>query len=177
MHGVARAVRRLLDLIYNICGGIAAIFLILILFTILTQMLARWTGEIFPGSTDYAGYFMAAASFFAMAYAFNHGAHIRVSLFLSKLGAYRRWGEIWCFGIGSLLAGYFAFYAIKAVYWSRKLNDISQGQDALPLWIPQLPMAIGTTVLTLALVDHLIRILLGGMPDLGEHAAEDHRAE
>ena len=67
-------------------------------------MTARWSGQQFPGSTDYAGYCMAAASFFALAYALNRGAHIRVSLLLSALGRWRRAGEIWCFAIGSALA-------------------------------------------------------------------------
>jgi TRAP-type C4-dicarboxylate transport system permease small subunit len=140
-------------------------------------MLARWTGNVFPGATEYAGYCMAAASFFALAYALNHGAHIRVNLMLSKLGRWRRFGELWCFGIGTALSCYFAYYAIKATYWSRKLHDISQGQDATPMWIPQLAMAIGTTVLALALADHLVRILWGGMPDIGEEAVEDHHGE
>ncbi len=177
MTGLGRVLRRGLDGLYRLCGGLAAIFLVLILSTIVAQMAARWFGTVFPGSTDYAGYFMAAASFFAMAYALNHGAHIRVTLFLGKLGRHRRWGEIWCFGMGGALAAYFAFYAIKAAYWSYKLNDISQGQDALPIWIPQIPMAIGTTVLAIALFDHLVRILLGGLPGLGDESAADHHTE
>jgi TRAP-type C4-dicarboxylate transport system permease small subunit len=170
-------VRRVLDLVYNVCGGIAAVFTVLILAIIVAQMVARWTGFVLPGSTDYAGYCMAAASFFAFAYALNHGAHIRVNLLLTKLGRHRRWGELWCFGVGTALSGYFAFYAVKAVYWSNKLGDISQGQDATPIWIPQLAMAIGTVVLTLALADHLLRVAVYGMTDLGDEAAQDHHTE
>ena len=72
---IARALRRLLDGLYALGGVIAAFFLIAILTLIVLQMLARWTGQVFPGATDYAGYCMAAASFFAFAYALNHGAH------------------------------------------------------------------------------------------------------
>ena len=177
MRALGGRLRPVLDFIYNTCGGIAAVFLVLILLTIVAQMVARWTGTTFPGSTDYAGYFMAAASFFAFAYALNHGAHIRVTLLLSHLGARRRWGELWCFGIGTAAATFFAYYAIKATYWSYKLNDISQGQDASPIWIPQLSMAVGTSVLALALADHFLRILFGGLPALGDEAAADHHTE
>jgi TRAP-type C4-dicarboxylate transport system permease small subunit len=172
MVEIGRRIRPVLDFIYTLCGRIAAGFLLLLLTIIVLQMLARWTGNTFPGATDYAGYCMAAASFFAMAYTLNYGAHIRVTLLLSKLGKWRRLGEFWCFGIGTAAASYFAFYAIKGTYWSRKLHDISQGQDATPIWIPQLAMSIGVTVLAIALADHLVRMLFGGMPDIGEDPVE-----
>ncbi len=163
-----RALRIWLDRLYNLCGAIAALLLVTLLIVIVLQMGARWSGQQFPGSTDYAGYCMAGASFFALAYALNRGAHIRVSLILTHLGRWRRAGELWCLGIGAALACYFAFYAIKAVQVSRQLNDISQGQDATPLWIPQLGMAIGGTLFAVALVDRFIQVALGGSWQLGE---------
>ena len=78
--------RRILDGLYKAGGVIAALFLIAILSLIVIQMVARWTGEVFSGAPDYAGYCMAGASFFAFAYALNHGAHIRVSIVLNALG-------------------------------------------------------------------------------------------
>ena len=120
---------------------------------------------------------MAAASFFAFAHALNRGAHIRVSLLLSKLGRYRRWAEVWCFGIASALGCYFAYFAIRAVYWSYKLNDISQGQDATPIWIPQLAMAAGTVLLALALVDNLVRILFFGAHGIESDTVEQSHGE
>ncbi len=161
--------RRLLDGLYTVCGVIGACALLVLLAIILAQIFARWLGLTFPGSTDYAGYFMAASSFFALAYALNHGAHIRVSLLLGRLrGRARRIGELWCLAIGSFLAWYFAFYAIKAVRVSYLINDVSQGQDATPLWIPQLSMAVGTVVFAVALTDHLLRLATGGEARVGE---------
>jgi TRAP-type C4-dicarboxylate transport system permease small subunit len=159
---LGRALRPWLDRLYDACGVIAALFLLALLVVIVLQMLARWSGQQFPGSTDYAGYCMAATSFFALAYALNRGAHIRVALLLTRLGRWRRAGELWCFGVGSALACYFAWYAIKAVGVSYQLHDISQGQDATPLWIPQLVMAIGGTLFAIALVDRLLQVASGG---------------
>lgn len=156
----ARALRRILDFLYFVGGVIAACFLIAILVLIVLQMLARWTGQVFPGATDYAGYCMAGASFFAFAYALNHGAHIRVSILLNALPKTgRRWLEIWCFGIGAAIATYFAWYGVRGNYWSWKLNEISQGLDATPIWIPQLAMSAGTILLAIAFWDHLIRLI------------------
>ncbi|MEM7545322.1 MAG: TRAP transporter small permease [Pseudomonadota bacterium] len=154
-----QTVRRGLDGLYLLGGAIGALFLIAILLIIVGQMIARWVGITFPGASNYAGYCMAAASFFSLAYALNHGAHIRVSLILGKLGRWRRWGEIWCYGVAAVTATYFARYAIKTTYWTEKLNDVSQGLDKTPLWIPQLAMCVGTVLLAIAFWDHLVRIL------------------
>ena len=78
-------VRRLLDLIYLTAGILSAVFLFLLLVIIVAQMVARATGIGFPGSTDYAGYMMAAASFMAFAYTLNKGGHVRVSILLGRL--------------------------------------------------------------------------------------------
>ncbi len=170
-------VRAGLDMLYNVSGAIGAVSLVVMLSTIVLQMAARWTGHVFPGATNYAGYFMACASFFALAYTLNHGAHIRVSLVLTRLGRFRRLGEIWCFSIGTMLAAYFAYYAIKTTYWSKKLHDISQGQDATPIWIPQLAMCVGTVVLTIALADHLFRLVFFGETELTSETIKDHYSE
>ena len=171
------AVRRTLDRIYWIGGVIAAMFLIGILVLIVLQMLARWFGEVFAGAPDYAGYFMAAASFLAFAYALNHGAHIRVSIVLNAMGRWRRLGEIWCFAIGTALSTYFAYYAIKATYWSRLLNDISQGQDALPIWIPQLAMAIGSVLLAICFWDNLVRLIFTGAHGIRSNVIDQSHGE
>ncbi|MEZ5934194.1 MAG: TRAP transporter small permease [Alphaproteobacteria bacterium] len=171
MASFGRTLRRVLDRLYDAAGALAAVCLLALLIIICLQMIARWSGVIFLGSTAYAGYCMAAASFFALAHTLDHGGHIRVSLLLSQLGSYRRIAEIWCFGIGSVLAVFLATYAIKAVQVSIKLNDISQGQDATPIWIPQTPMALGATLFAVAMIDRLIRILLGGSYQLGEGAS------
>ncbi len=161
MNGGNR-IRRLLDGLYLAGGLTGAGFLFLLLVIISVQMIARWTGHVVPGSTAYAGYCMAAASFFSLAYALNHGAHIRVTLLLTRLGRHRRIAEIWCFGVAVFLSGYFCWYAWGAVRVSIAINDISQGQDATPLWIPQIAMGLGTTLLFIAFTDHLLRLIFFG---------------
>jgi len=163
MRGMALRLRSILDGLYFGSGVLGALFLIAILTLIVLQMLARWTGEIFPGVPEYVGYCMAAASFFAFAHALNHGSHIRVNMLLNTVGKKtRRALEIWCFTIGAALSWYFVYYAIKATYWSWKFNDVSQGQDETMLWIPQSAMVIGSVILAIALLDHLVHILITG---------------
>ncbi len=163
--------RRALDALYLGAGVLAALFLVAILALIVAQMVARWAGATFPGATSYAGYAMAAASFLAFAHALTRGAHIRVGILFNALGpGGRRALEIWCTGVGALLAWFLARYAVKLVSWSWSLGDVSQGQDATPLWIPQSAMAIGAVIFAIALTDRLATLLLGGAPvtDTGE---------
>lgn len=141
---------------------LAALFLVAIALLVLASIIGRLTGTQLPGLADYAGYSMAASSFLALAYTFGHGGHIRVTLIIGRFhGNARRVAEVWCLGMGFVLAAYFAYYSVKMVRVSIMINDISQGPDATPLWIPQLAMAIGTSVLALGLLDRLIAVLRG----------------
>ncbi|MFT4962414.1 MAG: TRAP-type C4-dicarboxylate transport system permease small subunit [Paracoccaceae bacterium] len=161
--GFVRRLRTALDFLYLASGVMAALCLIAILLLIVVQMVARWTGEVFPGAPDYAGYAMASASFLAFANALNRGAHIRVSILINAVGPRaRRWLNIWCFGVGAAISWYFVYYGQKFVYWSWKYNDISQGQDKTALWIPQSVMLFGAVVLAIALTDHLIAVIFTG---------------
>lgn len=164
--------RRLLDALYLYAGVAAAVSMVMILLIIMAQMICRALGIAFPGSSDYAGYFMAQASFLALAHALNRGAHIRVGLLLNALGRHRRWAEVWCLSISAILATWFAWHAASAVRVSRMLNDVSQGQDATPLWIPQVGMAIGAAIFAIALIDHLARAIRYGDPGIADNATE-----
>jgi TRAP-type C4-dicarboxylate transport system permease small subunit len=156
--------RKFLDGLYDGCGLLAALFLIAIGLLVLLSIVSRLMGWTVPGLANYAGYCMAASSFLALAYTLRRGGHIRVSILLQHLdGAKRRAAELWCLGVGFFLAGYFAFYSAKMVRVSIQINDISQGPDATPLWIPQLVMALGTAVLAIALLDRLIDVARGGV--------------
>ncbi|MEZ5650073.1 MAG: TRAP transporter small permease [Burkholderiaceae bacterium] len=168
--------RRFLTTLYTGGGVLAALCLIAILIIIVAQMICRWAGISFPGSTAYAGYFMAAASFLALAYALNADSHIRVNLLLTALGRFRAWGETWCLAVGTLATCWLAWNAWRLVYWSHLLNDISQERDALPMWIPQLPVAVGATLLAIAFVDNLLCQLLTGRDNIVKAEADGGHA-
>jgi len=170
---MGRVLRIILDGLYVIAGVLAALCLIASLSLIVIQMIARWTGEVFPGAPEYAGYAMAAASFLAFANALNRGAHIRVSILLNAVGpAPRRWLEIWCFAIGTAIAWYFVYFGGRFVYWSWTFNDISQGQDKTLLWMPQSVMLLGAVILAIALTDHLVSLILHGHHRIDREVAE-----
>jgi TRAP-type C4-dicarboxylate transport system permease small subunit len=97
---------------------------------------------------------MAAAGFLALAHTLKRNEHIRVTLLLARLqGRARRGLEIWALSAAVFLSGLFAFYSVRLAWISRAINDMSTGNDATPLWIPQIAMAVGTVILFIAFVD------------------------
>ncbi|MDX2102482.1 MAG: TRAP transporter small permease [Alphaproteobacteria bacterium] len=154
--------RRLLDGLYGGCAWAAAVSMVAILLVILVQVFGSAIGVYVRGTDAYAGYAMASASFFALAHTLTRGEHIRVTLFLDKAPpGLRRVLELWCLGAAIALSAAFAYYSWDMVWWSYAYNDVSSAQDETPLWIPQLTMAIGVTVLTVAFLDQLVAVLTG----------------
>ncbi len=166
--------RVFLDRLYNAAGVLAALFLVGTLAMVLAGIAGRLLNFNVPGTDSYAGYCMAAAGFLALAHTLKRGEHIRVTLILEHLGpGPQRALELWALGVATLLAALFAFYSVRLSYQSWDFHDISTGNDATPLWMPQLTMALGTVVLCIAFVDEFILELRGArlakMPDEALH--------
>jgi len=169
--------RKTLDTLYRWSGGAAALCLLLIAAVVLAQVGAntidaiakaitgRAIGLVIPSYSDFAGFFLAGASFLALAHTLRHGAHIRVTLLLGRFGVRtRRLIEGWCLLCAIALAGTFAWYTVLLVAESYHYGDLSPGMVAVPLWIPQAAMALGLLVLNIALIDELVRLLRGETP-------------
>ena len=154
--------RRFLDFLYDAAAWAAALCMVGVLAMVLTSILGRQFHFHLPGTDAYAGYSMAAASFLALAHTLKKGEHIRVTLLIGRLsGGTRRVLEMWSLSVAVLLSGLFAFYACRLVWQSHAFNDMSTSNDATPLWIPQLAMAVGTVLLFVALVDEWVLELRG----------------
>jgi TRAP-type C4-dicarboxylate transport system permease small subunit len=154
--------RRALDFVYTAAGWLAALAMIGVLLMVLLSIVSRQAGFHFAGTDAYAGYSMAAAGFLALAHTLKHNEHIRVTLILGRLkGRARHALEMWSLSAAVLLAGLFAFYSVRLAWQSHVLNDISTGNDATRLWIPQLAMAAGTVVLLIAFIDEWVLELRG----------------
>jgi len=146
--------RKALDLLFDAAAWLAAIAMIGVLLMVLLSVISRQVGFHVAGTDAYAGYSMAAAGFLALAHTLKHNEHIRVTLVLGRLkGKARHALEMWALSAAVLLSGLFAFYSVRLAWQSHVLNDISTGNDATRLWIPQLTMALGTVVLLIAFMD------------------------
>ena len=150
-----------LEKIYKFSGYVAAIFLILIAIFILLCICSRIFGFYIRGLSEYSGYCMAASTFFALAYTFGEGGHIRITLFIEKLNKkFKKIFEIWCLLVASIFSGYLAFYFIKMLIISYKFEERSEGADEILIWIPQSPLAIGSIILFVCILHNLLKYLI-----------------
>jgi TRAP-type C4-dicarboxylate transport system permease small subunit len=169
--------RALLDWLYRASGAVAAFFLVAICVVVLLQVGANLIdavikasgrepfGLVIPSYAEFAGFFLAASSFLALAYTLRAGGHIRVELMLQRLGRKeRRAAEVWCVAASAAVSIYFTWYCARLVFESLGFGDVSPGIVPVPLWIPQSAMALGLAVLAIALVDELVSLLRGGTP-------------
>jgi TRAP-type C4-dicarboxylate transport system permease small subunit len=169
--------RRILDHLYRFSGAVAAMCLVAICLIVVAQVGGRVidgiatliTGDriglLVPSAAEFSGFFLAAASFLALAYTFRHDGHIRVSLVITRFtGRTRHWIELWCLTFAACLTGFFSWHTILLVLDSMEYDEVSYGMIPVPLWIPQSFMAFGLIVLTVALLDDLVRVIGGDKP-------------
>ena len=166
--------RKFLDSIYLASGWTAAFFIGAICTLVVAQvclnlidrisglMTGTAIGLTIPSYADFTGFFLAAASFLALAHTLRQGAHIRVTLLVSHLpGRIARVFEFWCILVAASITIYFSWYTAILVKESYEFHDLSPGMIAIPLWVPQTAMLIGLLILSIALIDEFVGIIRG----------------
>lgn len=166
--------RKLLDGLYQTSFYIGACFIVGICLMVIAQVslnladkVAKITtgeaiGMTIPSYADFTGFFLAAASFFALAGTLREGGHIRVTLVTGMLPkAARRIFELAAICLALAVSAYATWFSFRLVHDSFTYNDLSSGMVPVPLWLPQSSIAIGLSVLTIALVDELVCQLRG----------------
>ena len=166
--------RAVLNGLYKAGGYAAAFFILSICAVVMAQVVLnlvdRLAGLFFetaigltiPSYADFTGFFLAAASFLALAYTLREGGHIRVTLLLQNLPlGLRHLAEIWCLAVVAAITIYFTYYMGSLVLESYEYGDMSSGMVAVPIWIPQSSVLIGLIILSIALIDELVMVALG----------------
>lgn len=169
-----------LDRLYDAAGVAAALCILFICAVVTAQVglnvLSRLGGPglsfTIPGYADLAGYALAAASFLALAHTLRRGAHIRVTLLSERLpAALHRPVDLAMLSLAAGLSGYASWWLWRLVEESLRYGDLSPGMIAVPLWIPQIPVAGGLTLLTVALLHTAVERARGApIPTTGEEA-------
>ncbi len=165
--------RNALDTTYRAAALLAAACLIAIFTLVVLQVLGRLVdmllrivgatplGLLVPSIAEIGGFLLGASIFLALPYTLKVGGHIRVGLIVDKLPAGGRRAVDLVAGFGAaLLAGFFTYALARLTLKSWTFNDVSYGFIAVPLWIPQAVMTLGLALLTIAVVDATLAVLL-----------------
>lgn len=166
--------RKFLDRLYGISGAIAAglIFLICLLVTaqVFLNLIAKIGGASYsitiPSYASFAGYFLAASSFLALAYTFTKGGHIRVTLMLNQMGESkaRFFAEVASLTLCAATSVWATYYMMELLRDSYRFGDQSTGMVSIPLWIPQSSVVVGLIIFSIALIDVLVQTIRKGGP-------------
>ena len=150
-----------LRILYRLSGYAAAFFLILVATFILTGIASRIFGFYIRGLAEYSGYSMAASSFLALAYTFGEKGHIRITLFLEKSKEnVRKILELWCLFLATIISCFLSYYFIKMLIISIKFGERSEGADEILIWIPQLSVAISSTIFFICVSHNFVLSIL-----------------
>ncbi|MBJ7536113.1 TRAP transporter small permease [Marinomonas transparens] len=156
---------QLKEKLYLCSGLLSGLCIVIITLLLLAQIIGRFIGFIVPSAEDFAGYALAASTFLGLAYTFREGGHIRVTLLIQRLSPLpRQIQEGVILALSFALLCFLSYSCIYMVYESYIYNEVSYGYIPVPLWIPQVPVAVGMIALNLAVLDALIMALRGKQP-------------
>jgi TRAP-type C4-dicarboxylate transport system permease small subunit len=159
------ALRRALDALYLAAGIAGACAFIGIGVVIAAQVTFRQLSRPLPGADDLTAYLVACSVVLPLAYAFRHGAHIRVDLVIGRLrGSARTAAEALVLILAAAMAGFLTYALADLTADSWEFGDVAQGTVPWPLWLPQAVLAFGAGVFAIALLDDLASVLAGGRP-------------
>lgn len=146
-----------MTVLFRLCGGVAALSMGALFLMIASNVILRFFGLVIPGSTQYAGYLMAGTFFLGLPYAMHKNRHVAVDLLINRLSSKAKSTMAFISAVAALIACLvWAYFTFDMVIISFEFGDLSEGADATPLWIPQLLMAVGVSVLCIAIIEQLI---------------------
>jgi TRAP-type C4-dicarboxylate transport system permease small subunit len=164
-------VRPLLRAIDGTCTAgaiLAAVSAALLALILITEVIATsFLGWSQPWSVEYAIYLQCFVLFLGAGWTLRQGGHIRVAVLVGILApGLARLLDL----LGSAFAIGITGFATLAL-WQQLLRTFEFGSTsfypmATPIWIPQGLLTVGVTLLWLAFLARLLRLLLREAPEL-----------
>ncbi|MBI1384987.1 MAG: TRAP transporter small permease subunit [Rhizobiales bacterium] len=171
--GTAACIDRALNRLYLAAGFLAAGAIVFLALLVAASVAARFLGIYVGGLTEGAGYATAAAGSLGLAWSLGTGGHIRVDLALNALSdAPRRRLDQFAFLVTAGTMCFAAWYLARMVAISWDYGDLSVGSDRLPIWLPQLPVALGFVIFAVALVHGALKYLVRGSNPIADEGPD-----
>lgn len=154
---------RFIDRITNAFGLLSGVFMILGTLLILAEIVVRGAfNSTLYITHEYIGYFMAAITFFGLAYTLKEKGHIRLTFLhrVVKVGKPRVLLDIYTY-----IAGLVIFSIITYAVTDFFLGTVEKGTQSIQisktyLAIPQSTMVIGCLLITLQFLAEIIRSII-----------------
>jgi C4-dicarboxylate transporter, DctQ subunit len=155
------------DCLSQLGGWAAVVSTLAILALICAEVIAR---NVFNYSISFAwefsAYFMGAAIMLGAGYSLRAGAQIRVNVLIETTpAAVGRWLDVTATLIAAVTSLYLTAACSQLAWLSWIRNSRSVQPSDLPLWIPQIVLALGALLLTLQTFARLARLLRREPPE------------
>lgn len=158
------------DPLYKLTAFLAVVAMIAIAGIILADVMLRQFGGQIRSSDDFAGFALAATGFLGLASTYRRGEHIRVGLLLDRVTGKRRKAlEIFALAVSLVAITWATFWIGRLVYDSWRFHELTMGLVPILVWVPQSALFLGLGVLWLAMVEDLVRLLMGKTPSYLAH--------
>lgn len=155
----------ILQKLYRAFAHLAAACICIIALGVVIEIILRIFGTSLPGIIEVATFALVGASFLALAHTFRSNVHIRITMIIGRLSpGKRRNVEIWSLAISLVISVWFTFHCCIMALDAYEFNDRSDGLLSIPLWIPQTMMILGIGLLTVSLLEELIKVLRNKTP-------------
>ena len=143
----------------RLAAGLACLVVVAMVCHILYEIVLR---TFFASSTfildEVIGYGVAASTFLALGYSFEHGSLIRVGLLVGRLtGNARRALEIFCSLATLAVIGQLTWYIGLITWRSWQRGRVSSSIAEIPLWIPESLILLGAVIFCLQLIAYMLR--------------------
>ncbi|MBT3143228.1 TRAP transporter small permease [Ruegeria litorea] len=154
-----RLVLRLIDAVSYlalICAGFILVYAVghILLETVLRSLFDTSTHVL----DEFIGFAILSVTFLSLSWTLRDGSMIRVNLLTERLSTKaRRWLEIGVALCASGLGAFFCTFLWRNLAKNWKRGAVSESVAEVPLWIPDLIVFIGATLLILQLAAHALR--------------------
>lgn len=173
-HDSVRLLRTALDRLYLWSAYLGAAFIVGIGALIAAQVVGREFGTQVRGADDLTAWSVVAAGFLPLAHTYRKNEQIRVTLLVERFeGAARRAAEFVAMALAVFFVGYLCYSASDMVWDSFRFKDLSHGLIVIPIWIPQVSVAVGTLILLIAVLDDIVCAMFGHEPSYLKSAREN----
>lgn len=167
--------RTILDGLYKLSGGLAALSLACIMLIVFGQVMLniidfvalslfnKSYGFLIPSYSLFSGYALGFATFLALGMGLRNAVHIRVTLLESRLPQTGRRVSLTIVAlVGVIMGALFTYSLGELAFQSYSWGDRASGLVRVPLWVPQSVLFTGSLVFFIAAIDTFIEVLRYG---------------
>lgn len=154
--------RKPLHFVIDLSGIAAGLLMIAMVVMMFSSIVLRQFGILLPGTEDIATFSMVGLAFLGLPSVYIAGMHIRVeSVYMRLSDQKKRNMNVFCTGLGIQVCSILIYLSGVLTWDSYRFGDTSFGLLSIPLWIPQLPIPLGLSLMALAMLDDMIALIRG----------------